>query len=312
LNYIPDTVDLSGYYDEGKVEHRVLPASSWTDEVIDHFHKPDTAPKTRLPWRKTHADFHFREGEVSLWAGINGHGKSQLIGHVAHNLCSQGQRIALASLEMRPKTTMARMVRQAFGGEFPPADYIRRFGGWTDQKLWVYDHFGSSNPRTMAAVIRYAVDKFSVTHFVVDNLMKVVHGETDYDAQKDFVNSLCTIAKDTGCHIHLVLHIKKLQDESKVPNKFDIKGSGSITDLVDNVFIVWRNKPKEAAIRAGDAYEPEDPDCLLILDKQRNGETEGRYRLFFDHASMQYTEDRNSLPQHHRIDAGTNLDEVEI
>ncbi len=34
-------------------------------------------------------------------------------------------------------------------------------------------------------------------------------------------------------------------DEETQPNKFDIKGTGAITDLVDNVFIVWRNKKKE-------------------------------------------------------------------
>lgn len=312
MELIADTIDLSYYMAEEPAEHRVLPASDWTKEVIDHFHKPDHSPKVRLPWMKTHGDFHLRPAEVSLWSGINGHGKSQLIGQVVHGISEQGKKVAMASLEMKPSSTMARMSRQAYGADMPPASYIERFGKWTDGKLWIYDHVGSSNPRTMAAVIRYAVDKFGVDHFVVDNLMKVVHGEDDYNAQKDFVNSLCVIAKDTGCHIHLVLHIKKLKNETDIPNKFDIKGSGAITDLVDNVFIVWRNKAKESAIRMGEEYSPDDPDCLLILDKQRHGETEGRYRLFFDRASMQYLEDRHDQPKHYKAETGISIEEVEF
>lgn len=301
MELIKDSIDLSDYMTDEPTDHRVMPASDWTKEVIDHFWKPDNTPKVRMPWKKTHGDFWFRSGEVTLWAGINGHGKSQLTGQVVHGLSEQGQRTAMASLEMKPALTMARMCRQAFGNDMPPANYIEKYGRWTDGKLWIYDHIGSSNPRTMAAVIRYAVDKFNVQHFVVDNLMKVVNGEDDYNAQKDFVNCLCVIAKDTGCHIHLVLHIKKLKNETDIPNKFDIKGSGAITDLVDNVFIVWRNKAKETAMRMGEGYEADDPDCLLILDKQRHGETEGRYRLFFDPASNQFRDTRHDLPRHYEI-----------
>lgn len=312
MDLIPDSIDLSDYMTDEPSEHRVLPASDWTREVIDYFHKPDDTPKVRLPWIRTHADFHFRPSEVTLWAGINGHGKSQLIGQVSQVVCEQRQKVAVASLEMRPASTMARMSRQAYGGDLPPARYIEQFGKWTDDRLWIYDHMGSSDPRTMAAVIRYAVDKFAVDHFVVDNLMKVIQGEDDYNSQKDFVNSLCVIAKDTGCHVHLVLHIKKLKSETDIPNKFDIKGSGAITDLVDNVFIVWRNKAKEAAMRMGEEYSVDDPDCLLILDKQRNGEAEGRYRLFFDRGSMQYVEERNDLPRCLDVNSGVTIDEVEF
>jgi twinkle protein len=164
----------------------------------------------------------------------------------------------------------------------------------------------------MLAVTRYTIEKFNVNHFVIDNLMKCGMGEDDYNGQKDFVNGLCIISKDTGCHIHLVLHVKKGKTEADIPGKFDVKGSGAITDSVDNVFIVWRNKAKEAAMRASEEYSPDDPDALLILDKQRNGEAEGRYRLFFDRASLQYVEDRNSQPIHCKAESGISIDEVEF
>lgn len=311
MQLIAESVDLAPYMEEVQAEHKVNAASTWMQAVIDHFYKPSETPRVRMGWIKTQADFAFREAEVSLWAGINGHGKSQFVGQVALDLMAQGERVCIASLELPPARVMARMARQAHGSSEPPIRYIQQFHAWTDGRLWLYDHVGSSNPKTMLAVIRYAVEKFQVKHFVVDNLMKVVAGEDDYNGQKDFVNSLCTIAHDTGVHIHLVLHVKKGKSEIDVPGKFDIKGSGSISDLVDNVFIVWRNKAKEAAMREGE-NQPDLPDAILSLEKQRNGETEGRYSFWFDHASFQYLESRTDIPKMYQVDAGVSVDDMEF
>ena len=74
----------------------------------------------------------------------------------------------------------------------------------------------------------------------------------------------------------------KKQDESHKPNKYDYKGTGAITDQVDNVISVWRNKVKEKKREAGARdYSVDDPDALLICDKQRNGEWEGNIGLWF-------------------------------
>ena len=298
MQLIKDTIDLSSYMDE-QVTHAIEGASNWMQGVIDHFFKPPDAPKSRLPWICTQSVFNFRPGEVTLWAGINGHGKSMLSGQVLMALCNQREKVCLASLEMPPVKTMARVARQCFGAYEPTIQYIKDLSSWTDGKLWIYDHLGSCKPALMLAVIRYAIEKYGITHFFIDNMMKVVAGEDDYNSQKDFVNALCTIAADTGCHMHLILHIKKLKDEETVPNKFDIKGSGAISDLVDNVFIVWRNKKKEKVMRETGDTLPDEPDAMLILEKQRHAEDidSGAFKLWFDHSSMQYLENRTDHPR---------------
>ena len=312
MQLIRDSIDLSRYMSEPAVEHKIDPASDWISVVIDHFYKPDDSPKIRPGWRNLAKDFVYRDAEVTLWAGINGHGKSQVVGQMMLDLLMQGEKVCLASLEMSPTRTMARMARQAWGGDQPGIDYLKQFGKFTDDKLWIYDHVGSSNPRTMLAVIRFVIDKFQVKHFVVDNLMKVIAGEDDYNAQKDFVNGLCTIAHDTGCHIHLVLHVKKGRNEQDQPGKFDIKGSGAITDLVDNVFIVWRNKGKEDSFRSGDMARIDEPDATLKLEKQRNGETEGSYFFWFDPQSFQYLESRHDQSKRYPVENRVSLEEIEI
>ncbi len=137
-------------------------------------------------------------------------------------------------------------------------------------------------------MVRYCAKEKGITHFFVDSLMKCVAGEDDYNGQKRFVDELTSIARDYGIHIHLVHHIRKPADESHKPGKYDYKGTGAITDQVDNVISVWRNKPKEKKRDEGKPVEDKEPDALLICDKQRNGEWEGSIGLWFHKDSMQY------------------------
>lgn len=283
MQLIPDDIDFSAYMEEPE-QHNVRPASDWLDATIAAFYAPpDTAPVPGMLWQKTGTKVRFRAGEVSLWAGINGHGKSMFLSQVELDLCFQAERVMVASFEMNPVKQMHRMSRQAYAGREPTIPFLRKFHAWTDGRLWMYDHVGAVEWRKVIAVMRYAVKKFGITHFVVDSLMKCVKGEDDYNAQKDFVNELCAFAVAHGVHVHLVHHMRKGESEHKTPGKFDVKGAGAITDVVDNLFIVWRNKKAEQEKNG-------DPTCILACEKQRNGEFEGKFGFWFDPDSQQYLE----------------------
>jgi twinkle protein len=259
--------------------------------VIAYYHSDAVIQGARLPWRKTHNQIRFRPGEVTLWAGMNGHGKSLVLGQVTIGFAAEKQRACIASLEMKPMITLARICRQANGSSLPDADFIRRFHASTDGLLWLYDQQGTVRPEMMLAVIRYCADKLRVDHFVIDSLMKCGIDEDDFNRQKRFVDSLTAIARDTGIHLHLVAHSRKRADEFSPPGKMDVKGTGAITDQVDNVLTVWRNKRKESELQSGNNKSGHDPDALIICDKQRNGEWEGRVGLWFVPQAMQFVED---------------------
>jgi len=124
--------------------------------------------------------------------------------------------------------------------------YIEKFHDWTNEKLWIYDQMGRVKKDRIMQVIRYCSEELKIQHMVVDSLMKCGIGTDDYNAQKEFVNDLCTHAQDSEMHIHLVAHARKGQSEDTRTGKFDIKGASEITDQVDNVFTIFRNKKKEA------------------------------------------------------------------
>jgi len=265
----------------------------WTAGLLRHF-RGGTLRGDPLPWAKTHDKVRLRAGEVTLWLGINGHGKTAVTNQVALHLAHLGRRVAVASLEMHPVATLARMARQCAGGATPSEKYLVEFIDWLGaRRFMLYDQHGRADWRFMAKVVRYSALELGVEHFILDSLMMLVAGEDDYNAQKDAITELCAAARDTGCHVHVVHHVRKLSDETEIPGKFDAKGTGSITDQVDNVLVTWRNRRKEIdranAERAGQDFdEGAQPDALLICDKQRHGEWEGRFRLWYDRPSMSY------------------------
>jgi len=255
---------------------KVKPASSYQQMIIDSYYGDNPDPGCFLPWHKTHNHIKLRQGEL-------------LLNQICLSLMAQSERVCIASLEMKPMATLRRMSRQFIGVEEPTPEYIRHFSEWTIDRLWLYDQIGTIRTDRMIAVARYCIRELNITHFVIDSLMKCGIGQDDYNKQKYFVDELSTLAKDANAHIHLVNHSRKGEKESNVMSKFDIKGAGEITDMADNVFIVWKNKLKEAKLNSGD-IDPETekkPDAMLICDKQRNGEWEGKVSLWYHRPSFQ-------------------------
>jgi twinkle protein len=280
----------------------ILSASDFTQLAIDSFEDGDVMQGLMLPWPKTHGRFQLRPGEVTLWAGINGHGKSQLLGQICA-LTLPVSKWLIASLEMPVKATLNRMVRQMAGFSNPSISHIESIMATTNNQLWIYDQLDTIPSERIIAMIHYAATKLGIQHIILDSLVKCGLGVDDYNAQKKFVDKLCWAAKSHNIHIHLVHHVRKSEREGKVPDKFDIKGAGEITDLVDNVCIVHRNKDKENKVRilmGSNSPIPDElkfqPDTSLIVAKQRHAGIEDRFALYFNPDSQQFLSSPGSKP----------------
>jgi twinkle protein len=297
MNVINDTIDFDAYLQGPDESASIRPATEWVDAVIAAFEQSDHQTGATLPWLNTHNIIRLRRGELTIWPGMSGHGKSMLIGQVALHLMSQGEKICIASMEMKPASTMQRLCRQAFGCNTPARRDIQDLHAWTHGRLWLYDQQGQVSPERVLAVGRYCHERLGITHLVVDNLLSCGIAEDGYDQQKQFVLSLATHAHDSGQSVHLLAHSRKGKDELTPPGKFDVRGSASITDLADNVFSVWRNRGKEMAQDEGQRHKDNEEDALLSVCKHRHGEWEGRIRLWFDRRSQTYLQSPNEQPK---------------
>jgi twinkle protein len=235
---------------ESQDPQELQPASSYCDEVVKEFYPPPGYDiGFRLPWPKAGRRFIFRPGQVTVLAGVNGHGKSEGAGHIVLGALKQEVKACVASLEFRPQKWLYRMTRQAAGVMAPAIPYIKAIHSWYAGKLWVLDITGTAKASQILEVFRYARLRYGVKLFVIDNLSKLDIGLEDYDKQRGFVDSLTDFAKEINGHVILVAHMRKGQDDHQPASKMSIKGSGAITDLADNVLVWWRNRPKEEKIR---------------------------------------------------------------
>ena len=272
-----DDIDFAAYLQETEAQQKVRPARIYVEDMLDRMYHATQEACAYLPWFKVRDLFQFRRGEMTLWAGINGHGKSLVTGQAALSLMGQGERVCIASFEMKPASTLFRMLKQATGTKDPDMDDLERFMMWSDKNLFMYDHQGSLSAERLYGVITYAAKELKVKHMVIDSLMRVIPGEDSYNEQKDFVTKLCDLAIQLNIHIHLVHHVKKGKEDD-ISGRYDAKGSGSISDNVHNSLVVWSNKKENEEL----------PDVIIKCDKQREGEWEGNIGLWFVQDCLQF------------------------
>ena len=271
-------------------------ATDFTEDVVAEFMPPEGGyVGMSLPWAKTHGKIIFRPAEITIWTGFSGHGKSQLVNHVMTAAMYNGERVCEASMEMPARRNLYRMVKQILGVGEPSIPAVRTAMDWLGDKFWLFDVVGTAKTKQLLEAFTYAARRYGVTQFVVDSLAKCGIAEDDYNGQKAVVEQLIDFAHQYNVHVHLIVHPRKADDEGRMPGKMDVKGTGAITDMADNVLCVWRHKAKEAN---PDDYK-HDPDCKLICSKQRYNGWEGVFKLWFDPRSLQYLSAETDHPAHY-------------
>lgn len=293
LQTVAKQVDFPAYYAQIQAE-RVIRSAGDPDAFVGVMKQLEN-PVQGSPCGLFPKDrFSFLEGDTTLWAGINGHGKSLIVGQVISQLMMRDERCFLMSLEMLPKYTFMRMMRQAFGHKLSTRDepLIKKWFNFAATRLVYFDKVGCVAPAEVLGAMAYAAEVYRCRHLVIDNLMRVVSGEDDYNAQKEFMRQCCEIAMTFGVHVHLVHHVRKGEKETDEIGKFSIRGASSIADQAANIVLIQRNLDKERKREEGRLSPEEDeenPDVILNLAKHRNGDWQGRARLWFCPASSAYS-----------------------
>jgi twinkle protein len=287
--YIRDEDNLKFF---GQQESQYLESPEY---FLDEWIKFDSNAITGdiLPWPKMREIIQFRPHEVSLWGGINGHGKSMVLNQAILHWMSQGKKAVIASLEMHPYRTLERMCKQTGLTKKPTESFKADFASWSEGKLWIYDQLDQVPFDRILGMVYYAAMELKADHIVIDSLMKCGISDDDYAGQKDFVDSLCWAAKKLNTHIHLVVHMRKNGSENDRPGKFDVLGASAITNLVDQLLIIHRNKNKEEDIEEGKEVGEFMPDSSLAVKKNRHSGTEGAIALYFDTEFLQYSQNPN-------------------
>ncbi|HWG06012.1 MAG TPA: toprim domain-containing protein [Beijerinckiaceae bacterium] len=278
-------------------------AGSYTDAVIELFWpKEGEEPGYQLPFARIKGKLRFRPGEMTLWTGATGSGKSQLLSYGAICWGEQGARVCIASFEMAPKQTLRRMVKQATNTDRPTEAFVKSTMKWMDEWLWLFNVVGKSDVARVLEIFEYARCRYGCDTFIIDSLMRLGVKSEDYEAQEQAIFEIVSWSISKNVHVHLVAHARKGMKDSGVQELEDVKGASEIASNAFNVLAVWRNKRHEDELRqTEDLVEKGDesaqvrldelrekPGVILNIAKQRNGDFDGKIGLWFIQRSYQY------------------------
>ena len=286
---------ITDYYQQeySHAEFKVKSTDIFTDDLVRYFGEEIHSGKS-LGWIKTEDKFRVRQAELTVLTGVSGHGKSMWLSQVILSMMKQNTKCLIASLEMRPVLTLARMITQTLGSPEPTDEFITKWANRAKDKLFIYDQLGVTTSQDMFATLYYGKHVLGCDVFVIDSLMKMSDiSEESLENQKRFVDRLATTCRDLDIHVFLVAHTRKMKDETEIPDATDIMGSSLIRALSDNIVCVWRNRAKEKLVEEGKTPEEElkiIPDCKVFVQKQRNAQWEGNFNFWFDPKGLKYRE----------------------
>jgi len=286
---------ITDYYEQefSHAEFKVKSTDIFADDLVKYFGEEIHSGKS-LGWIKTEDKFRVRQAELTVLTGVSGHGKSMWLSQIILSMMKQNTKCLIASLEMRPVLTLARMITQTLGSPEPTDEFITKWANRAKDKLFIYDQLGVTTSQDMFATLYYGKHVLGCDVFVIDSLMKMSDiSEESLENQKRFVDRLATTCRDLDIHVFLVAHTRKMKDETEIPDATDIMGSSLIRALSDNIVCVWRNRAKEKLVEEGKTPEEElkiIPDCKVFVQKQRNAQWEGSFNFWFSQKGLTYKE----------------------
>jgi len=245
----------------------------------------------------------YRAGELTIWTGINGSGKSTFILQEVLQAVEQEKKVAVITGEMQPGITRYVLELQAAGVDYiesrfdsvmdelkfyTPKETKQKIREWAEGKVKIYKNFEGLEVDKIRNKMIGAVRRYGCFAFIVDNLMKVNYKcsyQEKYNRQSEFVGWCKDFAQRYGVHVHVVAHPRKPKGE--VVTKEDVAGLYEITNLADNVICLHRTNKKEI-LKALKIDRPEVKGALEIFKNRMLGKEDKLIPLNFDDSCRQF------------------------
>jgi len=249
--------------------------------------EPFTAPFFRVRW--PYEGFYPHPGDVTVWLGPTGHGKTTFLNFLTLGNIARGTRNFVASMEVTPERNIRKMATALCRGEMN-GKLADQFLDDAGELLIFADKVGYIDRKELMEMMWFSYRRHGCVHYLIDSLMRVSGLEEDYPAQGDFMNELQAFAKSTKTFVNLVCHPRK-QAEGQRPGQMDVKGSSLIANNADNIVSITRNFEKEKKRKEGTLTPEQDMmyhDAEIRVEKQREVGWTGMFRLRFDPRTFSY------------------------
>jgi twinkle protein len=265
---------------------RLASPSDFREEIHNLFENPRSLDGLPTAWNKlTDIIKGWRPGEVTIWSGRSGAGKSTILNQHLIDVIGQGERVCIASLEMPPPRYLRWAIIQQLGVGSPPRHDVDHTLNYFNDKVFIVNINDEVKPNDLFDVFEYSARRYNVKHFIIDSLMRISLKTTDeLNSQKEFASQLTSFAKKFNVHCHLVAHPRKGMKDTEIPGKVDVRGTSHLTDLVHNVIMLYRPEAEEKEKNS------KVPDMLMMVKKNREFGIEGNIKMKFNSETKTFKE----------------------
>ncbi|MBN3321876.1 PEO1 protein, partial [Atractosteus spatula] len=188
-----------------------------------------------------------RKGELSVFTGPTGSGKTTFISECALDLCMQGVNTLWGSFEIN-NVRLAKIMLTQFSMQ-RLEDSLEQYDSWADKfedlPLYFMTFHGQQSIKTVLDTMHHAVYLYDISHVVIDNLQFMMGQESlsvdKFALQDHIIGAFRKFATQNSCHVTLIIHPRKEEDDKELQTA-SIFGTAKASQEADNVLILQEKK----------------------------------------------------------------------
>ncbi|XP_049915771.1 twinkle protein, mitochondrial [Epinephelus moara] len=188
-----------------------------------------------------------RKGELTVFTGPTGSGKTTFISELALDLCTQGVNTLWGSFEIN-NVRLAKIMLTQFAMQ-RLEENLEQYDFWADKfeelPLYFMTFHGQQNIKTVLDTMQHAVYLYDINHVIIDNLQFMMGQENlsvdKFAVQDHIVGVFRKFATNSSCHVTLIIHPRKEEDDRELQTA-SIFGSAKASQEADNVLILQEKK----------------------------------------------------------------------